>query len=104
MPPAKELYSKVLSLEAEVADLQAQVAWFQRQMFAGSRSEKLTMESPVQAKLGLPDSPQHEPKTQTVSYERRAPAPEKRPMPAEVFAQLPVHETIELVPEEVKAE
>lgn len=46
MLPAKELYSKVLSPEAEVADLQAQVEWFQRQMFAGSRSEKLPMESP----------------------------------------------------------
>lgn len=88
MPPAEELYSKVLSLEAEVADLQAQVAWFQRQMFAGSRSEKLPLAAPAQAKLGLPDVPQQEAKTQTVSYERRTPASEKRPMPAEVFAQL----------------
>ncbi len=104
MPPATELYAKVLSLEAEVADLQAQVAWFQRQMFAGSRSEKLPAESPTQAKLGLPESPQREAKSQTVSYERRAPAPEKRPMPAEVFTQLPVHETVEIIPDEVQAE
>ena len=40
MPPAEKLYAKVLSLEAEVTDLRAQVAWFQRQMFAGGRSEK----------------------------------------------------------------
>jgi transposase len=104
MPPAAELYAKVLSLKAEVSDLQAQVAWFQRQMFAGSRSEKLPAESPTQTKLGLPESPQWEAKTQAVGYERRAPAPEKRPLPAEVFAQLPVHETVEIIPDEVKAE
>lgn len=73
MPPAEILYAKVLSLEAEVADLQARVAWFQRQMFAGSRSEKLPVESPAQTKLGLSEVPQSQPeaKTQTVSYERR---------------------------------
>lgn len=104
MPPVEKLYAKVLSLEAEVTDLRAQVAWFQRQMFAGSRSEKLPMESPGQTKLGLPESPERAATTQTVNYERRAPAPEKRPMPAEVFAKLPVLETVELVPEEVQAE
>ena len=104
MPPSEILYAKVLSLEAEVADLQAQVAWFQRQMFAGGRSEKLPVESTDQAKLGLPEVPQQEAKTQAVSYERRAPAPEKRPQPAEVFAQLPVHESVEIIPEEVQAE
>jgi transposase len=104
MPPAEKLYAKVLSLEAEVTDLRAQVAWFQRQLFAGGRSEKLPIESPGQTKLGLPDSPEREATTQTVNYERRTPAPEKRPMPAEVFAKLPVLETIELIPEEVQAE
>ena len=102
---AEELYAKVVSLEAENAGLRAQLAWFQRQVFTGGRSEKMTTDSPTQTKLGLPETPQSaEPKTQTVSYERRAPAPEKRPMPAEVFAKLPVHETVEIIPEEVKAE
>ena len=104
MPPAEILYAKVLSLEAEVAGLQAQVAWFQRQLFVGSRSEKLPAESPAQIKLGLPEVPREEAKTQAVSYERRAPAPEKRPQPAEVFARLPVHETVELIPADVQAE
>ena len=30
MPPVEILYAKALSLEAEAADLQARVAWFQR--------------------------------------------------------------------------
>ncbi len=106
MSPAEVLYAKVLSLEAEVADLQARVAWFQRQMFAGSRSGKLPIESAAQTKLGLVEVPQSQQaaKTQTVSDERRAPAPEKQPQPAEVFAQLPVHEIVEIIPDEVQVE
>lgn len=103
MQPPEELQAKVLSLQAEVQDLQAQVAWFRRQMF-GARSEKLPADIQAQAKLGLPEVPPVDRKTQTVTYERRTPAPEKRPIPAEVFAHLPVSETIEIVPEEVKAD
>jgi hypothetical protein len=103
MPPAEEIHAENLALKAEVEDLRAQVAWFRKQVFGG-RSEKLPVESPVQAKLGLPDTPQGAAKTHTITYERRTPAAEKRPMPAEVFAGLPVQETIEIVPDEVKAE
>jgi hypothetical protein len=103
MPPAEKLYAENLALKAENEDLRAQVAWFRKQVFGG-RSEKLPVDSPVQAKLGLPDTPRDPDKTQSVSYERRTPAPEKRPMPATVFAQLPVSEVIEIIPDEVKAE
>lgn len=103
MPPAEQLYTENLALKAEVADLRAQVAWFRKQVFGG-RSEKLPVDSPVQAKLGFPDTPSAERKAQTVTYERRVPAPEKRPIPAAVFAGLPVVETVELLPDEVKAE
>lgn len=103
MPPAEKLFAENLALKAEVEDLRAQVAWFRRQVF-GSRSEKLPVDSPVQAKLGLPESAAQPAKTQLVSYERRTPAPEKRPMPAQVFAHLPVAEVVELIPAEVQAE
>jgi transposase len=103
MPPAAELYAENLALKAELANLQAQVAWFQRQMF-GTRSEKLPVNMPDQIKLGLPETPQAERPKQTVTYERRTVTAEKRPIPAEVFANVPVVETIELVPDEVKAE
>ena len=103
MPPAEKLYAENLSLKAEVEDLRAQVAWFRKQVF-GSRSEKLPVDSPVQSKLGLPETPVADEKTQTVVYERRKPAPEKRPIAAEVFASLPVTETVELVPDEVKGD
>lgn len=104
MPPAEKLFAENIALKQEVSELRAQVAWFQRQMFSGSRSEKLPVETPRQTRLGLPETPQSERPTQVVTYERRAPAPEKRPLPAEVFAKLPVQETVEIVPEEVKVE
>ena len=104
MPPAEILFAENLALKAELADLRAQVAWFQRQVFAGGRSEKMPVESPAQTKLGLPETPPAAGPTQTVTYERRTPNREKRPVPAEVFAKLPVTETIEIVPDEVKAE
>ena len=103
MPPAEELFKENLALKGRVADLEAQVAWFRRHVF-GQRSEKLVVDSPMQAKLGLPETPQAEPATRTVTYERRTPEPEKRPIPAKVFKDLPVVETIELLPEEVQAE
>lgn len=103
MPPAEKLYAENLALKAEVEDLRAQVAWFRKQAF-GARSEKLVVDAPGQAKLGLPDTAAQAEKKQTVTYERRTPAPEKRPMPAQVFAHLPVAEVVELIPDEVKAE
>lgn len=104
MPPAEELYRENKSLKAENEELRAQLAWYRKQVF-GRTSEKLPISSPAtQGKLGLGEQPQSEPRMQKVQYERRAPSGEKRPMPAEVFKDLPVTETIELIPEEVKAE
>lgn len=103
MPPAEELYAENLRLRAEVTNLQAQVAWLRRQMF-GATSEKFVIDSSTQAKLGLPETPTTERKVQAVTYERRTPSAEKRPLPAELFAKLPVVETIEILPEEVKAQ
>ncbi len=103
MPPAEELYRKNLALEAENEELRTQVEWYRRQMF-GRKSEKLSVDSPAQEKLGLGELAQAEAETTRVSYERRRPAPEKRPMPAEVFANLPVTEILEILPEEVKAD
>ena len=103
MPPAEEIYRKNLALEAEVQDLRNQVEWYRRQMF-GSRSEKVVIDTPAQDNLGLPEDPRTQAPTRKVTYERRAPTGEKRPMPAEVFAKLPVTETVEILPDEVKAD
>ena len=53
-------------------------------------------------KLGeLEKSAERLPEKQVVTYERTA--PKERPTPAETFAHLPVVETIEIIPDEVKA-
>jgi Transposase C of IS166 homeodomain len=103
MPLAEKLFAENTALKAELENLRAQLAWFQRQVF-GARSEKLPADPAAQTTLGLTETTQAAPAKQTVTYERRTPAPEKRPMPAEVFAGLPVTETIEIIPDEVKAQ
>lgn len=103
MPPAEELYRQTQALKAENEELRAQLAWFRRQAF-GRSSEKLPLDAAAQTKLNLSELPQAEPRRQRVQYERRTPSPEKRPMPAEVFKDVPVTETIELIPEEVRAD
>jgi hypothetical protein len=52
----------------------------------------------AQGKLGLEETAVAEAKRQTIKYERRVVPAEKRPIPAEVFKDLPVVETVELVP------
>lgn len=56
MPSAEELYAQNLALKAELASLEAEVAWYRRQMF-GAKSEKLPVEAANQIKLGLPETP-----------------------------------------------
>lgn len=72
MPPAEKLFAENLALKPELADLGAPVAWFQRQMFAGGRREKLLVETARQTKLALPEVPQGEQATQVITYERRS--------------------------------
>jgi transposase len=104
MPPQIELYHRTLALEAENAELRLRLVWFEKQVF-GAKSEKLSLAAPGQGTLGLevPSVAAARP-VEKVSYERRKPAPEKRPIPAEVFAHLPVQEVTVVVPDEVKAQ
>ena len=114
MPPAAELYAENLalkervgSLEERVAVLQQQIAWFKRKLFGGGQSEKLAPADVAQLQLALAELEQltaPAAKTQTVTYERARPAPEKRTVPAATFAHLPVKETVVVEPEEVRAE
>lgn len=83
-----------------IAALEAQLAWFRKQVFGGGKSEKL---DPGQRQLPLADAARNAVAEQTekITYERtkmRAP----RPTPAEAFAHIPVTETIEIVPEAVQ--
>ncbi len=105
MPPVEQVYAENLALKERIVELEAQIEWFKRKVFGGGQSEKLPLVEPAQAHLGLSGLPEPAvPKIETISYERRIPAPAKRTVPAQNFAKLPVKETVEIVPDEVKAE
>ncbi|MFA6959471.1 MAG: hypothetical protein WC205_01820 [Opitutaceae bacterium] len=119
MPPLTELPAAYLALERErdalrsrlednegaILDLKRQLEWLRRQVFGPGKGEKLDrlqlllklqdVEAALAAKAGAPK--------QEVSYERRVPKPGKRAAPAELYAKLPVTETVVVEPEEVKA-
>ena len=95
---------EVHRLREEIAGLRAQIAWLKQQLFGPGKSEKLDraqllLQIGELEKLAAASRP-----TETITYERPAgPAP-KRTLPAEAFAHLPVKETVEIIPEEVRAD
>lgn len=113
MPPVAELPAAYLALErerdalqGEVLDLKRQLEWLRRQVFGPRKGERLDrlqlllkleeVEAALAAKAAAPK--------QAVSYERTVPKPEKRAAPAELYAKLPIKETVVIEPEAVKAE
>ena len=99
MPPAAELYAENLALKARVGSLAEQIggleervavllqqiAWFKRKLFGGGQSEKLTAVDAAQLQLALAELAEltaPAAKTETISYERAKPSPQKRPVPA----------------------
>lgn len=100
MPPAEELYEENQILRQQLAQLQAQVAYLQKQLFGGGKSERMDRAQLLLKLTEMEELAAAAEAKQKISYERRKPA--ARPLPAETFAQLPVRETIEIIPEEVK--
>ncbi|MBI3886175.1 MAG: hypothetical protein HY302_10660 [Opitutae bacterium] len=97
--------TEVQLLREENAVLRAQIAWLKQKLFGGGQSEKLDR---AQLLLKLEElaktSAGAERPTETITYERAAgPAP-KCTLPAESFAHLPVKETVEIIPEPVRAD
>ena len=88
-----------------MALLRWQIEKLQKQIFGPGKSETLDRSQPLfqlkelDAMADKAARPAH-----AVSYERRAPAPEKRTTPAELFAKMPIREVVVIEPEEVKAE
>lgn len=95
---------EVHQLREENAALRAQIVWLKQQLFGPGKSEKLDR-AQLLLKLGeLEKLAAVARPIETITYERAAgPAP-KRTLPAESFAHLPVKETIELIPESVRAD
>jgi transposase len=92
-------------LREENAVLRAQIEWLKKQLFGAGKSEKLDR---AQLLLKLAEleklTAAAEAPTQTITYERARAPREKHPLAAETFAKLPVKETMEIIPEPVRAE
>jgi hypothetical protein len=95
----------VTLLRQENTALRAQVAWLKKQLFGTGKSETLER-AQLLLKLGELEklAATAAPQTGTITYQRPSGKPAPRTPPAEAFAHLPVQETIEVVPAEVKAE
>lgn len=104
MAETTEARNEVQQLREEVAVLRAQIAWLKQQLFGPGKSETLDR-AQLLLKLGeLEKLAAAERPAETITYERSAgPAP-KRTLPAESFAHLPVKETLEIIPEAVRAD
>lgn len=105
MPPIEIVIAENERLRAEVAVMRGQIAWLNKQLFGGGKSERF---DPGQLGLGL-EEPAKAPEadaaaTGTVTYERRAPRTKPTEAPAERFRDLPVKETVVIEPPEVQAE
>jgi len=110
MPPVEAVFAENQQLKARLADkesriaqLEAQIAWLRRQMFAGGKSEKI---DPAQLELMLKGL--QEQKTalrqekETITYERNKHAGRKSR--EETYENLPILEEKIIEPEEVKAD
>ena len=94
---------EVRLLREEIVVLRAQIAWLKKQLFGAGRSETLDR-AQLLLKLGELEklSETAEPEKETVTYERAKNPQQKRTLPAQSFAHLPVKETVVIEPEEVK--
>jgi transposase len=116
MPPVEEILQENAQLKAElsgkdsviagkserIAELEAQIAWFRRQMFAGGKSEKI---DPAQLELllkGLDEAKAEQAQSKQISYERKPSKP--RRSREELYGNLPILEESVIEPEEVKSD
>jgi transposase len=102
MPPLEAALSEILTLKEENSVLRTQIEWLKKKLFGGGQSERLDKAQLI-FKLGELEKLAAAAKVETITYER-AKAVGKTPVPAETFAHLPVHETVVIEPEAVKAQ
>lgn len=107
MPPIEQVLAEnqalkgtVETLNEKVVNLETQVAWLKKQLFGGGKGETMDRAQLLLA-LGQLETQIKAATAQTVTYERARPT---RTPTEDAFKDLPVHETVEIVPPEVKAD
>jgi len=104
VPPVEQIVAEYPLMQQEIAALRTQIEWLKKRLFGSGKSEKLDR-TQLALQLGeLEKLAAAERGTDTITYERAKCADEKRSLPAESFAHLPVKETVEIVPEAVKTD
>ena len=93
---------RIQSLEEELVQLRLQMAWLKKKVFGGGQGESLD-KAQLTLALGILEQRVAAISVQKVCYER-VQQEAKRVSAPERFEKLPVKETIELTPEEVKAD
>jgi len=90
MPTPEQMIAEYPLMTQRIAALEAQVAWFKKQMFGSSKSEKL---DPKQRQLSLSGVEEARESvvehTEQITYERTK-THTARPTPAETFSRIPV--------------
>jgi transposase len=102
MPPIEMILEENRSLKEKVVSLETQVEWLKKQLFGPGKGERQDR-AQLMLKLGQIEAQIKEVATETLTYERRK-SGAARQLPEETFKKLPVKETIEIVPPEVKAD
>ena len=89
-------------LHDEVRALRAQLEWFKKQMYGGTKSEQLDR---LQSELPLHELPFKEVELEAtqVNYVRLAKPQAERSVPSENFKNIPVKKTVVIENEEVEA-
>ncbi|MEN9635031.1 MAG: hypothetical protein RL077_3435 [Verrucomicrobiota bacterium] len=97
------LRGEIGQLTARCAELQARLTLMLKKYFGGGQSETLDQAQLLLAIDGLKkEITAAERPIETVTYQRPVGPASKRTLPAESFANLPIKETIEILPEAVK--
>ena len=97
----EQAMQRIQSLEEELAQAQLQMAWFKKKLFGGGQGETIDKAQMTFA-LDLLQKRIEAITVQQISYER-VKQEAGRVSAQERFEKLPVQETIELIPDEVKA-
>jgi transposase len=101
-PEILVLKKELEASHAQIEVLKKQLEWCLGQLYGAGKSETLDRLQTM-LPLDVPAYPVVQ-ATQTVSYERKVVAKEKRPLTAEAFKDVPVKETVVIEPEEVKVQ
>jgi len=102
MPSIEAVLAENAQLKERLAEMEALIEWFKKQMFGTGKSER---QDTLQLQLKLKELEQDRDELvqqQQISYERKAPS--VRPVPAERFKNLPVKERVVVEPQEVQSD